>query len=144
MRLVSCLICIAALGFLPLVAQADSTPPVASVAADSERFGDLDTAARAALDAAVRLSREFEYGGLVIKCGDTYAFTAPVTNRSTVSVRYRYAYPSTCLIAAMYHAHPTDSRWASGESAADMDARKHLGVPSYILVIRSGIVKVFE
>lgn len=120
---------------------ADSPRPLATIT-NTDRFETYDAAARAALAVSAKLSKKYEYGGVVIKCGDLYAYTDPVTTKSPVEVRYDLEYDSTCTIAALYHTHPGTSHEARQFSDADRAAALRLKVPSYILAIQSKVVRV--
>lgn len=122
-------------------AEADNLP-VAKVG-NLYKFESHDSAARAALKAAVRVSKQYEVGGLVIQCGEWFAYTDPVTNRSTVRVHYRYEFPSECKIAALYHTHPHGED-AKLLSPTDQRNILTLKVPSYILAVKDRQVVTYE
>lgn len=97
-------------------------------------FPTLDGAATAALEAASRESRLFEYGGAILSCRDGYSFTAPDTSHSRDSFRLHIHVPEGCALAGIYHTHPGLGD-AQGVSCEDVQTAIRLGVPSYIAVL---------
>ncbi len=117
-------------------AQADSPPPTAKVT-NEYRFETYDAAARAALQESVKLSKTYEYAGVVLQCGDLYAYTDPVTNNSKSKVHYHLEYTTNCHVVALYHTHPGGSDDANVASNADKALAMRFGVPSYIMVVKT-------
>jgi proteasome lid subunit RPN8/RPN11 len=121
-----------------------STAPVSTLT-ETVPYATEDEAARAALQAcaAMPYATRFEYGGLVIKTGDGYRYSAPVrgTNNSVV---YTVKLAHGEAVAALYHSHTGHQTIDEAFSHRDVLNALALNVPSYIIIPgRSGHVRVF-
>jgi proteasome lid subunit RPN8/RPN11 len=140
---------LAKLALLALVAAALAAFPAraadlpSAVYAGGPTYATAEAAAIAALKVAAPLSREYEYGGAVLKTPDGYVYTAPVTTRESSAVRYRIELPASGSLAAVYHTHP-DGGESKLFSPEDVRQSKALGLPSYIAALEDGSVRVFE
>jgi hypothetical protein len=116
--------------------------PVAAISETSQSYASIDDAVRDALRDSFALSQTVEYGGAILRCGDEYRYTQPVTENDTHSVRFSVAMSRTCSLAAIYHTHPTLFPSGAKFSPADVATARALRVPSYIGVLRSLGVRV--
>lgn len=116
-------------------AEADSLP-TARVTSEL-RFETYDAAAKAALQESIKQSKKYEYGGLIIQCADVYAYTAPVTTNSVTNLNFDAEVLSSCKVVAMYHTHPDASDESNFASSRDVHTARRLGVPSYIMVVKT-------
>ena len=95
----------------------------------------LDQSAVAALDVAMPLSVEYEYGGaLYVQKDGCHGFTAPQTSGSKYDLELHIVLPVGAHVAGIYHTHPGegDVRRFSGN---DVLKQRALRVPSYIGVV---------
>lgn len=118
--------------------------PRAELAPDAPVYATVDAAARAALSQAMPLSRNHEYGGVILESQGLYYFTAPVSNGRTGEIRFTALVPSSYRIAAIYHTHPDESEDTLKFSPNDVEQAKSLGARSYIGVLRDRSIRVFD
>lgn len=127
---------------------------IAVIDSSSKTFTAEQDAAHEALHLAAELSKEHEYGGVLIQCGAEYRYTTPVTSNSPTDVWYDVRYPRECRVAAIYHAHPAQYAHNKVTLAVDNQVRAHskndvatakrLGVPSYIIVVATKEILVWR
>lgn len=130
-------------GLVPVCVQADAPRPMARVI-NEHKFESADAAARAGLKAAIKVSTQHEAGGLVYNCEGVFVYTDPVTNRSLTYVLFDYQVPMDCEVAAMYHTHPGTGRDLHMLSSQDIHNMHRLSVPSYIVVVKTRMVSVYQ
>lgn len=81
-----------------------------------ESYSTLETAAKAALIDAERLTADFEAGGAIYQCGAVYAYIAPVTQNKRGRVDIPVFELGECKLAGLYHTHPEgDSRFSAND-----------------------------
>lgn len=112
---------------------------------DSPAHESLHDAAKAGIQRAISYSVVVEYGGALLKCGDLFFFTEPVTQRKLRSVEFRAQVTTGCSLAGIYHTHPPHSPGRDSMfSANDIETAKQFGVPSYIGVISSKTMRMLD
>lgn len=111
---------------------------------DRERaYASLDQAAVAALRLAMSVTRAYEWGGALFRCGSDYYPSLPVTIGDPHRVRFRVATPSGCELAGIFHTHTSGSD-AEQFSPEDVEVMRSFGVPSYLGVTMTGAVRVLR
>jgi hypothetical protein len=124
-------------------AYADSRP-VTELAPDAAAYASLQDAARAAIAAALPLSSESEYGGVLIQCERGHYATEPVTSHNPKQVEYTARVPSGCTLAGLYHTHTGTDVGALKFSHIDVRNALKLRVPSFLGVRLDVLVRVFD
>jgi proteasome lid subunit RPN8/RPN11 len=112
--------------------------------ASAPSFATVGEAARAGLLSAAARSTGYEFGGVVLRCAGAYRYTSPVTAHNPRSIAFAVRVPKGCTLAALYHTHPGEYVNASRFSQADVQTAQALHVPSYIVTVATGAVRVFD
>lgn len=134
----------AAAVFIANASHADtSLLPVESRIVPDTAFAIAEDAALAALQIALPLSSEHEFGGAVVKCGGWYYYTQPVSNGRPDVVHSRIRVDAGCILAGIYHTHPPRTL-DHFFSADDIDNAKRHGVRSFMGVVRLNEIRVFD
>lgn len=89
----------------------------------TKAYATLEEAAKAALSDAEALTGDFEAGGTIYQCGDSFAYFAPVTQHKRDHVDVPIYTLETCTLAGMYHTHPKgDARYSVPDIQTACDA----------------------
>jgi hypothetical protein len=118
--------------------------PIARLAPDAAAYVTMQAAARAAITAALPLSIESEFGGVLMRCERGHYATEPVTSGNPRNVEYRARIPKGCALEGVYHTHTGRDARALKFSNLDIRAARELRVPSFLGVHVDTDVRVFD
>ena len=125
------------IGFCILTSQAFSKQePTESLPTPlSTGYEEEATAARSALQIAVDLSRDVEYGGCIYIHAGLYHFTEPVTSNSSESFNAGCQAPQGSKFMALFHTHPAGA--PKGFSENDINTAAQTSLTSYVAELKS-------
>lgn len=105
-------------------------------------YKTVDEAIIAAMEQAIPLSKDYEYGGVIYKYKGAFYFTAPGTSKSNRHVNITARFPKGSKLLALYHTHPPgdESDLFSGN---DVTTSQKLKLPYYMGSYADGSIKVF-
>jgi hypothetical protein len=129
-----------ALACLLLAGRAMAAP--VAVMDEGRTYETLEAAARGALAEALTRDPEVEHGGALLRCGDAYRATVPVTGEAR-DFEFVLTLPAGCALAGVYHTHPSDNH-SELFSPRDVSVARALRVPSFIAIAGDGLVRVFD
>lgn len=127
------------------VAAAGNKSALSSVDASCHGFETLDSAAAAGLSiASVAGQEDHEYAGVIYKSADgSYCYTTPVSNGSDENFNIQAQIPTGSKLAGLFHTHPAFPE-SDQFSEADINVAKAMHLPSFIKIIASGEIKLFD
>jgi hypothetical protein len=117
---------------------------VTRLAPDAAVYASMQAAARAAITAALPLSIESEYGGVLMRCERGHFATEPVTSGNPRNVEYRAPVPKGCTLEGVYHTHTGKDARALKFSNIDIRAARTLHIPSFLGVHVDTQIRVFD
>jgi hypothetical protein len=122
--------------------QSVATQPLSTIQ-DSPPFRTAEEAARAALNVALPLARDQEFGGAIFEWNTSYYYTHPVTNSHREYSSLDAEGPEGSRLAAIYHTH-TRHDMEEYFSATDIATARRLGVKSYLGIVSGRRIRVFD
>lgn len=138
------------LAFLALLfsSQANASGFVAALSgvdASCQGYETIDAAAAAGLALASATGQEdHEYAGVIYRRLDgSYCYTVPVSNGSDENFRIQVQIPTGSKLAGLYHTHPAFPE-SDQFSESDINVAKAMHLPSFIKIIASGEIKLFD
>lgn len=124
--------------------------PTSEANDDSPTFVDMDSAARYALSNIGR-THDSEFGGSLVRCarrdGTVLVATSATTQGLELSVSFNTSVPRSwrlCEIIGRYHSHPTNAPYGEYFSPGDIQTAESEKLPVYLLVSKTGQMKVFR
>lgn len=108
-------------------------------------YETIDAAAAAGLAlASLATQEDHEYAGGIYKRQDgSYCYTVPVSNGSDENFRIQVQIPTGSKLAGLYHTHPAFPE-SDQFSESDINVAKAMHLPSFIKIIASGEIKLFD
>lgn len=118
---------------------------------DSPAFDSVAAAVLAVYATVTQPFPRAEVGGAIVERDGKFFYTTPVTTGETMALGFRIGLHRGETLVAWYHTHGEDPRWGAYErgeiewlSKHDVEVAKRLGVPAYVAIEPTRIVRVFD